>query len=156
MQYEHTQHGLWHLVVFGAAGVLFAAAWFAREDPLAWIALTTAGGLMTVLAFAFMWLSVRDEVDCLAVRFGPLPLLGKRLRYADVTAAERDRTTLLDGWGIHWVPGRGWIYNIWGFDCVKLTLGRKVIRIGTDDADRLLELLRSRVRLPQRHERTFA
>ena len=33
------------------------------------------------------------------------------------------------------MPGRGWTYNLWGFDCVKLTLGRKIIRVGTNDAE---------------------
>ena len=45
------------------------------------------------------------------------------------------------GWGIHYFPGRGWTYNIWGFACVKLTLGRKIIRVGTDDADGLARFL---------------
>ena len=26
--------------------------------------------------------------------------------------------------------GRRWTYNVWGFGCVKLTLGRKIIRVG--------------------------
>ena len=31
--------------------------------------------------------------------------------------------------------------NLWGFACVKLTLGRKVIRVGTDDAEGLAKFL---------------
>ena len=38
--------------------------------------------------------------------------------------------------------GRGWTYNIWGFACVKLKLGRKIIRVGTDDTDRLAKVIR--------------
>jgi hypothetical protein len=43
-------------------------------------------------------LTIRDEGDCLALRFGPLPLLRKRIRYADITGVEVGRTTILDGW----------------------------------------------------------
>ena len=43
--------------------------------------------------------------------------------------------------GIPFMPGRGWTYNIWGFACVKLTLGRKIIRVGADDADELAKFL---------------
>jgi hypothetical protein len=42
---------------------------------------------------------------------------------------------------VQYFLGRGWTYNIWGFGCVKLTLGRKVIRVGTDDADELAKFL---------------
>ena len=75
-------------------------------------------------------LTIRDDGEWLALRFGPLPLLRKTIRYADITGVEIGRTTIIDGWGIHFIPGRGWTYNVWGFACVKLTLGRKIIRVG--------------------------
>ena len=56
----------------------------------------------------------------LALRFGPLPVLRKTFRYADITGVEIGRTSVIDGWGIHYMPGRGWTYNLWGFNCVKL------------------------------------
>jgi hypothetical protein len=32
------------------------------------------------------------------------------------------------------VPGRGWTYNLWGFDCVRLTFKNgRTVRVGTDD-----------------------
>ena len=80
---------------------------------------------------------IRDEGDCLAIRFGPLPVFRKLIRYADIRGVEVGRTRIIDGWGVHYILGRGWTYNLWGFDCVKLTLGRKIIRVGTDDAEAL-------------------
>jgi hypothetical protein len=80
----------------------------------------------------------------LALRFGPLPVLRKTIRYAEITGVEIGRTTILDGWGVHYMPGRGWTYSIWGFTCVKLTLGRKVMRVGTDDAEGLVKFLGER------------
>ena len=61
------------------------------------------------------------------------------------TCVEIGCTSILDGWGIHYIPGRGWTYNVWGFACVKLTLGRKVIRVGTDDADELAKAIRAKM-----------
>ena len=90
-------------------------------------------------------LCVRDEGEWLALRYGPLPILRKRIRYAHITAVEPDRTKVIDGWGIHYIIGRGWTYNLWGFGCVKLTLGKKVIRVGTDDVDNLAEFLKGKV-----------
>ena len=86
-------------------------------------------------------MTIRDEGEWLALRFGPLPLLRKTIRYADITGVEIGRTRIIDGWGIHFMPGRGWTYTVWGFSCVKLTLGRKFIRVGTDDAQGLARFL---------------
>ncbi len=55
---------------------------------------------------------------------------------------------MIDGWGIHYILGRGWTYNLWGFGCVKLTLGKKVIRVGTDDVENLAQFLRGKVQPP--------
>ncbi len=81
----------------------------------------------------------------LALRFGPLPVLRKTFRYADITGVEIGRTSVIDGWGIHYMPGRGWTYNLWGFNCVKLALGRKIVRVGTDDAEGLAKVIREKI-----------
>jgi len=147
MQYDHTQNGGLHLLLHAASVIMLAGAWLSRGEPALCIILLATGASVLALAFAFHHLSIRDEVDCLAIRYGPLPLFRKRIRYEQITAVAADRSSFLDGWGIHYVPGRGWTYNLWGFDCVKLTLGRKVIRVGTDDVDNLVAFLRARTRL---------
>ena len=149
MEYEHTQRGPLCLVVYAIGAALLIGAWFLRHVPaipLIWAGLAV---FMAFLAESFRYLTVRDEGDRLAIRYGPLPLFRKRIRYSDLTAVEPGRTTLADGWGIHWTPGRGWTYNLWGYDCVKLTLGRKVIRVGTDDVDGLVDFLRGRTDRPE-------
>ena len=42
------------------------------------------------------------------------------------------------------MPGRGWTYNVWGIACVKLTLGSKIIRVGTDDTGELAKVIREK------------
>lgn len=149
MQYHHVQRGPWYHVLLGVGVVLLVAAWYDRANPVVPVVLSIAAVLTLVLSFALAQLTVQDEVDSLAIRFGPLPLFSKRIPYADVTAVEPGRTSFLDGWGIHYLPGRGWTYNVWGYDCVKLTLGKKVIRVGSDDVDNLIEFLRSRIGRPE-------
>ena len=78
------------------------------------------------------------------MRFGPLPLFRKRIPYRDIAAVEQGRSRWIDGWGIHFVPGRGWTYNLWGFDCAELRVGGRRLRIGTDDAEGLVSFLRQR------------
>ncbi len=93
-----------------------------------------------------MWQgTLESNIEWLAIRYGPLPLFWRRLLYASITAAEAARSDWLDGGGIHYMPGRGWIYNLWGRDCVKLHLVDKKVRIGTNDVEGLLRFVKTKV-----------
>jgi hypothetical protein len=146
MNYSHTQYGHLHwLLLLPATAMLIAATWLARLEPTVAAILTATGAVLLLASLMFGRLTVRDEGQWLALRYGPLPVFRKRIRYADITAAEPARTAILDGWGIHWCPGRGWTYNLWGFDCVRLTLGRRTVRVGTDDPQGLAAFLREKL-----------
>ena len=145
MEYEHTQHGGWHYIVLAAAVAMLTGVWLAREVPVVPFILLATATVLIIVSFMFGSLMIRDEGEYLALRYGPLPIIRKRFRYADITSVEPDRTKIIDGWGIHYVLGRGWTYNLWGFGCTKLTLGRKVVRVGSDDVENLLVFLRGKV-----------
>ena len=146
MRYEHTQRSPLHLILFGGAVCGLVLLWIARGDPAPAGVAAFVTVVCAVVGASFAHLTVRDEGGCLAVRFGPLPLFSRRIPYAGVTSVEAARSTLLDGWGIHWLPGRGWIYNLWGFDCVRMRCDGKTLRIGTDDVEGLLSFLREKLR----------
>jgi hypothetical protein len=55
------------------------------------------------------------------------------------------KSDLLDGWGMHWVPGRGWIWNAMGRDCVELEPPHGRFRVGTNDVAGLTAPLARRV-----------
>jgi hypothetical protein len=107
--------------------------------------LVVTSALFILLALSFRELNVEDKGDWLSVRFGPLPLFGTRIPYGAMTAVETGRSSWLDGWGMHYVPGRGWTYNLWGFECVVVHLGKKLVRIGTEDAINLRNFLQRRI-----------
>jgi hypothetical protein len=73
-------------------------------------------------------------------------LFRRRIPYDVILEVETGRTTFLEGWGIHWSPWGGWVWNIWGYDCVLLRLKRGKLKIGTDDAEGLAEFVSSRIR----------
>jgi hypothetical protein len=100
---------------------------------------------MLLLGASCGHLTVADEGNQLAIRFGPFPLFRKRIWYDDIIDAEKGRTTFLDGWGIHWSPWGGWVWNIWGYECVVLRLKRGKLKIGTDDPDGLVRFLEGRI-----------
>jgi len=142
--YRHTQFGNFHHLFYVLALVTFGAAFALREHPAA-IGLLI-GTIIFLFAGAFArQLTIRDDGDSLILEFGLTTLFRKRFRYTDITSVEPGRTKVIDGWGIHYIIGRGWTYNIWGFDCVKLTLGKKVVRIGTDDVAVLTEFLQKKI-----------
>ncbi len=143
--YHHTQTGPLHHILYATVGILLIGAWFTRGVPGMAVIFSIIAAVVFVLTFSFTTLTVEDEGDRLSIRFGPVPLFRKTIPYTDITAVEPDRTSVIDGWGVHYIPGRGSTYNLWGFDCVKLTLGKKVIRIGSDDVENLVAFLRTKI-----------
>lgn len=148
VQYEHTQTSPLSWILFAVSAGFFAGAWFVPETGLQ-ITLAACGVLVLLLAFCFQTLTVRDEEDELTVAFGPIPLFRRRVIYAEVGRVEKSRTSLLDGWGIHFSPSGGITWNLWGFDCVDIYFqdGRK-LRLGTDDPAGLEAFLKQRVNHP--------
>lgn len=147
MGYEHTQHGKLQWVLWGAAVVCLVGAYFIWHSPeprwAVWLCLACAG-MCGALVFSFSSLTVRDEGDALAIRFGPWPIWKKRIPYASIRDPRPARSKLVDGWGIHWAPGRGWTWNVWTFDCVEMRIDGKPFRVGTDEPEALAAFLRAR------------
>jgi hypothetical protein len=147
-EYDHIQSAPMYWLVLIPAGVLLVVGIILRDEaPVVLPAFLTLGTVLASLALSFRQLRICDEGDRLALRFGPLPLFRKRFAYADLASVDRDKTSWVDGWGIHWIPLRGWTYNLWGFDCVRLTLrDGRTIRIGTDDPSGLAQFLIEKLR----------
>jgi hypothetical protein len=148
MNYDHTQRApLAFLMYLLAAALLVCASAFG--EPLEVVAvLIGAAALFMLIGLCFRQLTVRDEGEYLAIRYGPLPVFHRRIAFRDIRSVERGRSSLIDGWGIHYVPGRGTTYNLWGYDCAVLKVNKGTVRVGSDDADRLVEFVRSRINLP--------
>ena len=143
--YEHVQRSPLHFLLYLLVAFMFMLAWLIRNDLAPSIVTGVVALVMFVLALSFQTLTVSDEGDHLDVRYGPLNLFGTQIAYREITAVEPGTTSLIDGWGIHFVPFRGWTINLWGFECVKISRGAKVIRIGTDDSENLANFLNKRL-----------
>lgn len=144
--YDHTQYSPLPWLIFGVAGVVLAVAAFVSPGPEWAYAGPTAVVVVLLIGLCFLSLRVVDEGDHLAARFGPIPVFRKRIAYKDIAAANASQISIIDGWGIHWVPLRGWTYNVWGFGCVQLRLNNgRTLRIGTDEPSELAEFLQARI-----------
>ncbi|MEO2017770.1 MAG: hypothetical protein ABGZ53_25735 [Fuerstiella sp.] len=143
--YTHTQRAPLCLLIYTVGVVFLMMSWALRQIPVIQWVFPLVGLMMLVLAAAFHHLTVRDEVDCLSISFGPIRLFRRVVRYADIMSVETGRTTIVDGWGIHMSFKGGWVWNIWGQDCVILQLRKGLLRIGTDDAGQLADFLNGRL-----------
>ncbi|MCP3690789.1 MAG: hypothetical protein GY917_01230 [Planctomycetaceae bacterium] len=147
--YNHTQRGKLHWILHTTSLFTLLITVLVTPREAATIVYLVTGFTIAIIeffAFTCMTLRVYDDGDHLALKFGPLPLLAKRLPYQDMATTEPGRSKFIDGWGVHYIPGRGWTYNLWGFDCVEITMmDDKVIRVGTDDTDGLDTFLKQRI-----------
>jgi hypothetical protein len=89
------------LILYGSARFCFVLAWMVGDTPGVYIA-AAVGVVIALLTPAFHHLTVEDHGDHLAIRFGPLPLFRRTIKYAEIEKVEVGRTLILDGWGIHY------------------------------------------------------
>ena len=144
--YQHVQQSPFHFLLYLLSAFMFVFAWQLRDDVGPSIAVVAVAVVLLVLTLSFQTLTVSDQDGkYLDVRYGPLNLFGTRIAYDEITTVEQGTTSLIDGWGIHFIPFSGWTINLWCFECAKISRGKKVIRIGTDDSKNLVEFLQSRI-----------
>ena len=143
--YRHIQRSPLCVLLYGITLLFLTIGWLLRAEPAMPWTFTSAAAFLFIVAGSFHYLAVSDEGTHLSVRFGPFPLFRRKVRFADIRRVETARTTLLDGWGIHYGFRRGWIWNIWGRDCVVLFLQQGILRVGSDDAERLANHVRSKL-----------
>lgn len=143
--YQHTQYSpLWLMLLLISVAQITCAVLFELPGA-ARITLALAGALVAALALSIQYLAVEDSEDRLKISFGPVPLFRTSIVYAEIVGVDIARTRLIDGWGVHYSLGRGWLWNIWGRTCVVIHHKRGNLLVGTDDADELIAFLRSRI-----------
>ena len=137
--YGHTQFGAVVVAALAIGLVLCVLIGVSTGWPwplfilLAWVAL---------LFFLFRSLSTVVTSEHLHISYGP-GVISKTIPRQDILGSRLGRTGPFLGWGIRYWPGRGWTWNISGFDVVVLDLpGDRQFRVGTDDPEGLLDALR--------------
>ena len=98
--------------------------------------------LIPIVTWLFRSMTIEISDSELTWYFGSgFPL--KRVPLSEVVSAEPVRTTIWDGWGIHYTP-RGWLYNVSGRGAVVITLRKgKRFCLGTDEPEVLARQLTS-------------
>ncbi len=141
--YVRRQKGRFHPVL-AMLGVLFLT--LSPRFP-EWVDMLFLGiGVVLLLAaLSFAHLTVSDAGDRLRIAFGPLPLFRRSVPYGEVRSIRPGRSDFLDGMGIHWWPGRGWIWNIRSGGLVEIELEDGLLRVGSEDPEELVAHVRARM-----------
>jgi hypothetical protein len=134
--YKHTQIA-WPIIIPADLGALVCLYLVFAED------MTVAAigfFVLVLLTYLFYALTVVGTGETIQVRFG-IGLIRKTFHIRDIHTVEPFRTSFWHGWGIHYSPD-GTVFNISGFDAIRLTMadGKRYI-IGTDDRDRLMRYI---------------
>ena len=143
-EYKHIQKGIIQPILLISAIIFLVMGYITQNTLPLQLTFLVSALVCALLAFAFGTLTVKDEGERLAVCFGPLPVFKKYIPYTEITDVEQTRSTFLAGWGIHWTL-RGWLWNIGGFDCVRIETGKTSTLIGTDDSEGLVTFLQRRI-----------
>ncbi len=140
MAYRHTQVGTVIIVA-----VLCAAS-------VALVILATASGPNSLLAFAvmaitgivlaiFSSLTVELEKNTLTCRFG-VGLIRRNIPLSDIEQVRAVVNPWFVGWGIRWIPGSYWVWNVSGLRAVELVMKNGTrFRIGTDEPEALVHAI---------------
>lgn len=124
---------------------LIIVGWYLKSVPPIHFLYPPLGVLILILAASFHHLTVEDQGGRLSVRFGPIPLFRRSVKYEDIESAEVGRTTILDGWGIHLSLRGGWVWNLWGRKCVVVRFKNGgALRVGTDDGENLARFVQQK------------
>ncbi|MEX2368181.1 MAG: hypothetical protein WD510_01635 [Balneolaceae bacterium] len=99
-------------------------------------------GLLALLLANFCSLTVRVDEEKLSWYFG-IGLLNFSIPLKEIEKVHPIRTGFVDGIGIRFRPGRGWLYNVSGFHAVEIIRrGGTSVRIGTDEPEVLADTLK--------------
>jgi hypothetical protein len=138
--YAHTQRSLPIAILFGAAGIGTIVLALARKSTSASagprLTILAAGVVLTASTVVFSSLTVQVDAGRLSWHFGP-GIVRKSVPLSAIAHTEITRTTILNGWGIHYTS-RGWLYNVSGRSAllVRLRDGSQFL-LGSDEPETL-------------------
>jgi hypothetical protein len=137
--YEHRQLG-WMMIGIAAVPFLWLVVFLALTPPAnRSLPFPLVPGLVVaslVVLVGFSSLSVMVTTTHVVLRFG-IGLYRRAIPLDTITHVATTTTRWYEGWGVHFTL-QGMLYNVQGFDAVRIDLATgKTLRIGTDEAARL-------------------
>ena len=132
--YRHKQFSPWPLL---ALGLFFLPRIKRRTSLLA--------AALALLAMQCASLTTRVDERGVSWNFGLSLPIGE-IPFEDIAGVQMTQTGFLQGFGIHWTPRYGWVWNVSGRNAV--TIRKKngaMITLGSDDAAGLYAAINARM-----------
>ncbi|RPI03421.1 MAG: hypothetical protein EHM72_01520 [Calditrichaeota bacterium] len=141
MHYRHTQIGTVIIIAVLAAMIfIFIPSYTTGNWHPAQLGVLA---ILAVVTFLFYSLTVEIKNSTFTCWFGP-GLIRKSIPLADIQQAQAVRNFWLAGWGIRFMAGGYWLWNVSGLQAVELVLKNgKRFRVGTDEPEKLVQALRA-------------
>jgi hypothetical protein len=148
-KYEHTQIGYLMIFVFGLAVICLAI--FMALTAFNIVALFVLILLLLCMPL-FATLTVTIDENYIKLKFG-IGIIHKKISLENIDLARKVRNSWYHGWGIHGFPGKGWVFNVSGFDAVELQMSDGIVyRIGTDEPDKLLAAVKAAMEMENQND----
>jgi hypothetical protein len=148
MEYRHKQFGFVINTALLMCILVFVFSNYGKFQPI-----SIAVPVILIAALALFYsLSIEIHDNVLICRMG-LGLIQKRILLSEIQQARTVQNPWYAGWGIHWLPGQFWIWNVSGLRGVELTLKNgKRFRIGTDEPESLVHAIESNKTIATRQQ----
>jgi len=141
MEYRHSQFGgviFWGLLVTMVLAIIVPIL-LGVFHPAIFVALA----ILAIVFALFYSLKVEITNNVLECRFG-IGLIRKEIPLSDIQAVRAVTNPWFVGWGIRWMPGQYWLWNVSGLRAVELLLKNgSRFRIGTDEPEALVRAIQS-------------
>jgi len=137
--YTHTQVGWVMIAVAMVLDLAVPVVLFIRLGPIVIVNVVIMACISAFILIFFSTLTVTVDRERVKISFG-VGLIRKTIPKQEILSCKSIRTQWWCGWGIHGCPGKGWLYNVSGFDAVEVTMknGMRYF-IGTDEPDKLFD-----------------
>ena len=138
--YRHTQVG-WYILIPVVITVILSGI-FGIIYAIPYLCILSIALLITVILFSTLTVSIEERRIQIAFGIG---IIRKGFLFENIQSASLVRNRWWYGWGIRFI-GTGWLFNVSGLDAVELAMKNgKSYRIGTDEPQKLLEQIQSRL-----------
>jgi hypothetical protein len=104
-------------------------------------ALVVTLSILAIFLVLFYSLNVEISSNVLVCRFG-IGLIRRQIPLSDIQEVRAVTNPWFVGWGIRWMPGQYWLWNVSGLRAVELLLKNGTrFRVGTDEPEALVHAI---------------
>ncbi len=141
MQYHHKQIGYVIIIPLIVLFIIVFTQFLAKGFFPFMLILILIFFIAALVLFYALTVEIKNSI--ISCRFG-IGLIRKSISLSEIQTVRAVQNPWYAGWGIRWIPGQYWLWNVSGFEAVELTMkDGKRFRIGTDEPEALVRAIES-------------